>query len=120
MNTHDKIKLPPLPEPDAYLFQHEETGLTEYVDSQQVKWGFEKANPRWQKIHGVFTERQMQAYANAQVREALKKAVSLCEVSYVHGSLEYAISRNPYFEGGCDAVEFIEQKIRALIPKEKE
>ena len=32
MNTHD-IKLPPLPEPDAYLFQNEETGLTEYVDS---------------------------------------------------------------------------------------
>lgn len=80
MKSYDKIKLPPLPEPDSYLFQHEETGLTEYVCSQQVEWGFEKANPRWQKIHGAFTERQMKAYAIAtlessevrKLREALE------------------------------------------------
>jgi hypothetical protein len=37
-------------EPVAWLFQHEETGLTECVDVQQVERGFEKNNPRWQKI----------------------------------------------------------------------
>ena len=72
MNTND-VQLPPLPEPDAYLFQHEETGLTEYVDSQQVEWGFEKANPRWQKMHGAFTERQLETYARAAIEADRKR-----------------------------------------------
>ena len=55
---------PPLPEPDSYLFQHEETGVTQYVDSQQVEWGFEKNNPRLQRIGGAFTEAQMRAYVD--------------------------------------------------------
>ncbi len=55
---------PPLPTPDSYLFQHEETGVTQYVDSQQVEWGFEKNNPRLQRIGGAFTEAQMRAYAD--------------------------------------------------------
>ncbi len=42
-------------EPAAWLFQHEETGNTECVDVQQVEWGFEKNNPRWQKIRPLFT-----------------------------------------------------------------
>ena len=45
-------------EPVAWLFQHEETGLTELVDVQQVEWGFEKNNPRWQKIGPVYTRPQ--------------------------------------------------------------
>jgi hypothetical protein len=42
-------------EPVGYLFQHEETGLTTVVDVQQVEWGFEKNNPRHQKIGPVYT-----------------------------------------------------------------
>ena len=42
-------------EPIGYLFQHEETGLTTVVDVQQVEWGFEKNNPRHQKIGPVYT-----------------------------------------------------------------
>jgi hypothetical protein len=42
-------------EPVAWLFQNEETGLTECVDIQQVEWGFEKNNPRWQKIAPLYT-----------------------------------------------------------------
>jgi hypothetical protein len=42
-------------EPIGYLFQHEETGLTMVVDVQQVEWGFEKNNPRHQKIGPVYT-----------------------------------------------------------------
>jgi hypothetical protein len=45
-------------EPVAWLFQHEETGLTEIVDTQQVEWGFEKNNPRWQKISPLYTAPQ--------------------------------------------------------------
>jgi hypothetical protein len=42
-------------EPVAWLFQNEETGLTECIDIQQVEWGFEKNNPRWQKIAPLYT-----------------------------------------------------------------
>jgi hypothetical protein len=42
-------------EPVAWLFQHEETGLTDCIDTQQVEWGFEKNNPRWQKIAPLYT-----------------------------------------------------------------
>ena len=52
-----------LPEPDSYLFQHEETGLTQYVDAQQVEWGFEKNNPRWKRVG--------EAYSAEQVRQLL-------------------------------------------------
>jgi hypothetical protein len=45
----------PVQEPIGYLFQHEETGLTTFVDVQQVEWGFEKNNPRHQKIGPVYT-----------------------------------------------------------------
>lgn len=55
-------ELPELPEPDSFLFQHDETGNTMFVDAQQVEWGFEKNNPRLHKIGGAFTEGQMRAY----------------------------------------------------------
>lgn len=42
-------------EPVAWLFQHEDTGLTDCVDVQQVEWGFEKNNPRWQKVAPLYT-----------------------------------------------------------------
>ena len=42
-------------EPVAWLFQHEETGLTDCIDTQQVEWGFEKNNRRWQKIAPLYT-----------------------------------------------------------------
>ncbi|TBY60190.1 hypothetical protein E0H46_31985 [Rhizobium leguminosarum bv. viciae] len=43
-----------LEEPYGYVFQHEETGLTQVVDAQQIEWGFEGNNPRWQKIGPVY------------------------------------------------------------------
>jgi len=42
-------------EPVAWMFQHEETGRTMCVDAQQVEWGFEKGNPRFQKIGPLYT-----------------------------------------------------------------
>jgi hypothetical protein len=49
------LAAPTVQEPIGYLFQHEETGLTMVVDVQQVEWGFEKNNPRHQKIGPVYT-----------------------------------------------------------------
>jgi hypothetical protein len=46
---------PPEQEPVAWMFQHEETGRTMCVDAQQVEWGFEKGNPRFQKIGPLYT-----------------------------------------------------------------
>ena len=48
-------------EPYGYAFQHEETGLEQVVDVQQVEWGFEKNNPRWQKIGPVYPESALTA-----------------------------------------------------------
>lgn len=45
----------PVGEPFGWLFQHEETGRVQVVDSQQVEWGFETNNQRWQKIRPVYT-----------------------------------------------------------------
>jgi hypothetical protein len=53
--NHDCDKCKAVQEPIGYLFQHEETGLTTVVDVQQVEWGFEKNNPRHQKIGPVYT-----------------------------------------------------------------
>ena len=45
----------PEQEPVAWMFQHEETGRTMCVDTQQVEWGFEKGNPRLKKIAPLYT-----------------------------------------------------------------
>lgn len=37
-------------EPEAFMYQHEETGVIGFVDVQQIEWGFEKNNPRLQVI----------------------------------------------------------------------
>jgi hypothetical protein len=55
LKEHPAAQPAPVQEPIGYLFQHEETGLTTVVDVQQVEWGFEKNNPRHQKIGPVYT-----------------------------------------------------------------
>jgi hypothetical protein len=54
-SRREVAELKAVQEPFGYLFQHEETGLTTVVDVQQVEWGFEKNNPRHQKIGPVYT-----------------------------------------------------------------
>lgn len=53
---------PKLPEAGHLLFQHEETGLLQCVDSMQVQWGFAEHNPRLNEVGGLFTEMQMREY----------------------------------------------------------
>ena len=45
----------PEQEPVAWMYQHEDTGLTMCVVVQQVGSGFDKNNPRWQKIAPLYT-----------------------------------------------------------------
>ena len=53
-DLHDALAIQPddralkawLGEPTAYLFQHEDTGRTMCVETQQLEWNFEKNNPR--------------------------------------------------------------------------
>lgn len=81
---------PPLPTPDSYLFQHEETGVTQYVDSQQVEWGFENNNPRLQRIGGAFTEAQMRAYVDAdRAMRAQAAPVAVAVPSYPSITLDF-------------------------------
>ncbi len=64
----------PESEPVAWLFQHEETGLTDCIDTQQVEWGFEKNNPRWQKIAPLYTappQREWQGLTDEEIAEIL-------------------------------------------------
>lgn len=59
---------------------------------------------------------RMEAYAAAKVREALDRAIAICDAAYEQGKGAYRASCDPYFEGGCDAAELIESRIRALLP----
>lgn len=68
--------MPELPEPDSYEFQHEETGNTMFVDRQQVEWGFEKNNPRLQKIAGAYTTSQMRAYGEQCWKAGYKHGIN--------------------------------------------
>lgn len=54
-----------LPEPEAYLFQHDGTGQTMFVEAQQVDWGFEANNPRLHKVYGLYTEQQVREFMAA-------------------------------------------------------
>ena len=40
--------------PVAWMYQHEETGITSIVDAQQVEWGFETLNPRLLKVGPLY------------------------------------------------------------------
>jgi hypothetical protein len=60
----------PVQELIGYLFQHDETGLTTVVDVQQVEWGFEKSNPRYQKIGPVYTTPQQRPWVGLTNEEA--------------------------------------------------
>ncbi len=40
----------PKPEPEAWMYQHEETGQIGFIDTWQVEQGFEANNPRLQII----------------------------------------------------------------------
>jgi len=40
--------------PVAWMYQHEETGVTGFADEQQIAWNFEKNNPRLQRVCALY------------------------------------------------------------------
>lgn len=71
----------PAQEPFGYLFQHEETGLTTVVDVQQVDWGFEKNNPRHQKIGPLYTTPQQRPFVgltDEEISDAMPGGIYDC------------------------------------------
>ena len=60
----------PKQEPVAWMYQHEDTGLTMCVIVQQVGAGFEKNNPRWKKITPLYTappQREWQGLTDEEI-----------------------------------------------------
>lgn len=93
-------------EPIGYLFQHEDTGLTQVVDVQQVEWGFEKNNPRWQKISPVYAAPVSAPYPRAQ---ALEEAAQVVE-----RRIRIAPSNTKAFRAYQDACRHVLNDLRAL------
>jgi hypothetical protein len=100
----------PVQEPIGYLFQHEETGLTTVVDVQQVEWGFEKNNPRHQKIGPVYTtppaaqpasEADMQVYRS--ISDNYRKDLAAAHPAVPDAIHHTDLSEHPqYIEGWND------------------
>jgi hypothetical protein len=78
VGTVSDEQLPPLPNADAYQFQHNETGQTMFIDGQQVEWGFEANNPRLHKIGGAYTAEQMREYAKCALLALKPEQVLQC------------------------------------------
>jgi hypothetical protein len=67
------VERQPNPEPEAFMYQHEETGVIGFVDLQQVEWGFEKNNPRLHLICPLFRAPPELAELQAPTNGALIK-----------------------------------------------
>ena len=92
--------------PVAWLFQHEETGVVHIVDCQQVEWGFEKNNPRLQKIGPLYAIPETHRIVRV---ELLRRAeLSLCKEAQCDVT-----------EGWDGPLNFAEQ-LRAIIDAAKE
>ena len=72
LGTIDRLVDPE--EPVAWIFQHEDTGQTDCIDDQQVEWGFEKNNPRWQKIAPLYTTPPQRKWVGLTDNEHMKLA----------------------------------------------
>jgi len=80
----------PEQKPIGYLFQHEETGLTTIVDVQQVEWGFEKNNPRHQKIGPVYTTPPA-APVQEPVADAMARYLRVCSTGGMPEELQKSV-----------------------------
>lgn len=72
----------------AHMYQHEETGVTGFVDQQQVDWGFEKNNPRLHLCGELMTVAQHQRILAAATHPADQVADDLTMVKASRELLE--------------------------------
>lgn len=87
------------PEPDSYLFQHEDTGQTMFVDAQQVEWGFEANNPRLHKVSGVYTEQQVRELLATGGQAAATTEGATNEVTVLPDGSAFAVYSYPLPKG---------------------
>jgi hypothetical protein len=113
----DALALPEDAKAVAWLFQHEDTGLTDCIDNQQVEWGFEKNNPRWQKIAPLYTHPpKADAVCEICAMDVVGSWVNIDDVSRLAKQLDTAMN-------GKDAAEdpsltdVIAQAVKILKPK---
>jgi hypothetical protein len=68
--------------PVAWMYQHKETGVTGFADEQQIEWGFEKNNPRLQRVcalypipdtHRIVSVELLKSVANETINPYIKK-----------------------------------------------
>jgi len=77
----DDLDEEPAQEPVAWMFQHEETGRTMCVDTQQLEWGFEKGNPRLKKIAPLYTTPPQRPWVGL-TEEEVTDTENECEVGW--------------------------------------
>lgn len=80
------------------MYQHEETGVTGFVDQQQVDWGFEKNNPRLHLCGELMTVAQHQRILAASVGSA--EAVAWLTSDKRHLVFSGALDQSQYVEQG--------------------
>ncbi len=71
----------PEPKPVAWMYQQEDTGVTMCAVVQQVGSGFEKNNPRWQKIAPLYTappQREWQGLTDEEYEAMAEHYVTNC------------------------------------------
>jgi hypothetical protein len=111
-------------EPYGYAYQHEDTGLQQVVDIQQVEWGFEKNNPRWERIGPVYfhppsvaaaeTEIARLEKLNAELHKELDAANATREACGYHADTYAALL------SAIEAIKEIAHEDRASLKKTTE
>jgi Lar family restriction alleviation protein len=111
-------------EPYGYVFQHEETGLKQVVEVQQVEWGFEKNNPRWQRIGPVYLRPQSAAVRDETTAPVHKVALSRNQAAalsdYVTKKYGNQFEPDDWLAYWTDISSFILGQVEAFPPEGSE
>jgi hypothetical protein len=65
--------------PVAWMYQHKETGTTCFADEQQIEWGFEKNNPRLQRVCALYAIPNAHRIVSAELLERLYSSAFYAE-----------------------------------------
>ena len=83
----------PEQEPEAYMFQHDETGRMTFVDLWQVENGWEERNPRYKLVGPLYTAPQDSAAIAALKRIAACEDAPDIDVSGAWQRAEYGYAQ---------------------------
>lgn len=117
---NETLDMPEGMEPDVYMFQNDETGQVQFVDAQQVEWGFQESNPQLLNLGPVFTGPQVQSMLDAARRaQEAKTYRAVCDLAddlfykhfrhepdYASGQIEWSL---------CDTTEGVISQIDNMV-----